>query len=648
MKCDNIPLIPRTLLMGNPDIANVRLSPDGKYISFLAPLNGVLNIHVSPLDDFHDSRPVTSEGGQGIRLYYWTYRSGILVYRKDNDGDEGFHIYSVDMNTGETTDLTPLESINGQFLHMSHRIPDRILLGINSRNPAWHDVYSVSLETGEMEMLLENNGFMSFHFDLDMNPVAGIRPLDDGSLECMLRKDGEWERLFITDPEDVSNTYITGIDSQGRILLMSSMQRNTSALVSYDPRTGKWEILAEHEKADLYPWTVDHPETLAPQAAIFDHVRREYKILDEDIRADIEYLKTVCRGDFRIASRTLDDSIWLVEYNRDAGSQKYYLHRRISKKASELCTMRPELENVPLSRMHSRILRSRDGLDLVCYFTLPSWLDSEEGKAPEEPLPTVLVVHGGPWSRDRWRFNPKHQWLANRGYFVLSVNFRSSTGFGKEFLNAGNGEWAGAMQRDLSDAVEWAIENGYSQRNKVAIFGASYGGFAALAGLTFTPEMFACGVDVFGPSNLVTLLSNLPPFWADSKSRLRQQIGALPDTAEGIRFLMERSPISRVDQIRSPLLIGQGANDARVTRVESDQIVEGMKVKGLPVTYLLYPDEGHGFMRPENRLSFNAVAEEFLAMHLGGRYQPAGEDIEGSSMRVMESGGLSCISSLSQ
>jgi dipeptidyl aminopeptidase/acylaminoacyl peptidase len=640
MKDNQVPILPRKVLMGNPDKANVRLSPDGKYISYLAPHDGVLNIHVAPLDDFGSARPVTFESGQGVRIYYWSYSPGILIYRMDNDGDENFHIYSVDIESGTITDLSPFGSINGQIVHMSHRVPDRILLGINSRNPKWHDVHSVSLSGGETELLVENEGFMSFQFDLDMDLVSGLRPLEDGGMECLLMKQDGWERLFRVGHEDASNTDVVGVDGDGRLWLQWPVGRNTSALVSCDPGSGEWKTHAENEKADLYPWTVNHPVTNVPQAAVFDYVRREYSILDDDIADDIRYLGDLHPGDLRIAGRDLEDCIWLVEYNQDAGSQKYFLYDRAGKKVKELCSMRPELDGLPLSRLHPVVVVASDGMELVCYYTLPSWLDNPEGDEPEQPLPAVLLVHGGPWSRDRWRYNPTHQMLANRGYFVLSVNFRSSTGFGKEFINAGNGQWSRLMHQDLLDGLQWAIARGFADPDRIAIFGGSYGGYAALVGMTFTPDVFACGVDLFGPSNLVTLLEALPPYWEDIRSRFRKQIGALPESDEDREFLMERSPISRVNDIRRPLLIGQGANDPRVTREESDQIVKAMRAKGLPVTYILYPDEGHGFKRPENRLSFYAVAEKFLSEHIGGRFQPFEDAMEGSSMEVIEAGGL--------
>jgi dipeptidyl aminopeptidase/acylaminoacyl peptidase len=284
------------------------------------------------------------------------------------------------------------------------------------------------------------------------------------------------------------------------------------------------------------------------------------------------------------------------------------------------------------------VVPASDGLGLVSYYTLPVQSDPDNDGKPAGPLPMVLFVHGGPWARDYWGYDPYHQWLANRGYAVLSVNFRGSTGLGKAFVNAGDHEWAGKMHQDLIDAVDWAVKEGIADPQRVGIMGGSYGGYATLVGLTFTPDKFACGVDIVGPSNLITLLSTIPPYWAPMIEIFTQRVGD-HRTEEGRKLLTERSPLSRVDQIKRPLLIGQGANDPRVKQAESDQIVAAMKNHKIPVTYALFPDEGHGFARPENGMAFNAVAEVFLSRHLGGRHEAISEDIRQSSLTVPAGGG---------
>ena len=378
-----------------------------------------------------------------------------------------------------------------------------------------------------------------------------------------------------------------------------------------------------------------HPTEKHVQAVSFIYDRNHWHVLDPAIQEDMDYLHAVEDGELSITSRTLDDRLWTVAYVLDNGPVKYYLYDRTRKQANYLFSNRTDLDEYQLARMHSLTIKSRDGWNLVSYLTLPPDSAPDGDARPSNPVPLVLLVHGGPWGRDIWGYNSEHQWLSNRGYAVLSVNFRGSTGFGKEFTNAGNGEWAGKMHDDLIDAVNWAIREKITQRDQVAIMGGSYGGYATLVGLTFTPETFVCGVDIVGPSNLVTLLQNVPPYWIPILPMMKDRVGDWT-TEEGQQSLLAKSPLARVDQIQRPLLIGQGANDPRVKQVESDQIVEAMKQKNIPVTYVLYPDEGHGFARPENRLSFYAVAEAFLSEHLGGQFEPVGKDFQGAKIQVPE------------
>ena len=403
-------------------------------------------------------------------------------------------------------------------------------------------------------------------------------------------------------------------------------------MTTLDLATGAAAILAEDPRADVAGAMV-HPTEETIQAVSFTYARTEWKVLDPAIQGDLDYLKTVAAGDILVTSRTLDDRLWTVAFLLDNGPARSYLYDRAKKQATFLFTNRRALEGLALARMYPRVIKSRDGLSLVSYLTLPPEADRRGDGRPDQPLPLVLLVHGGPWARDSWGLDPEHQWLANRGYAVLAVNFRGSTGFGKAFLNAAVKEWAGKMHDDLLDGVDWAVHEGIARRDAVCIMGGSYGGYATLVGLTLTPEVFACGVDIVGPSNLVTLLNTIPPYWEPGIAMFTTRVGD-HRTEDGRRFLESRSPLSYVDRIQRPLLIGQGANDPRVKQSEADQIVTAMQAKGIPVTYVLYPDEGHGFARPENSLSFNAVVEAFLSRHLGGRYQPVGTDFQGSTITV--------------
>jgi dipeptidyl aminopeptidase/acylaminoacyl peptidase len=657
------PLIPRDVLFGNPDRAALRISPDGKHLSFLAPVNGVLNVWAAPVDDITAAKPVTQDTGRGIHIYFWAYTSRHLLYLQDQGGDENWKVFAVDLTSGQTRDLTPFESIPGpdgkprmlpsgkpmrptaRIEEVSPKFSDTILVGLNARDPRYHDLYQVNIRTGQMTLALENPGFEGFVTDDEYRIRFAVRTTSDGGIELLRPVSppvgpasgatgvSGWEPFQTIATEDALNTHPIGFDKSGQVLYMTdSRGRDTSALTAIDLTTGTRTVLAEDPRADVAE-VLEHPTEHTIQAVAFNYTRPEWKALDASIQGDLSSLRTAVPGDLVVTSRTLDDRLWTVAAIVDDGPARFYLYDRTAKKATLLFTSRQALEGLPLAKMHPEVIPSRDGLNLVSYLTLPLGSDSRRTGRPDRPLPMVLIVHGGPWSRDTWGLNGEDQWLANRGYAVLHVNFRGSTGFGKRFLNAGNHEWAGKMHQDLIDAVQWAVREGIADQRKVAILGGSYGGYAALVGLTFTPDVFACAVDIVGPSNLVTLLNTIPPYWEPGIAMFTTRVGD-HRTEMGRQFLESRSPLSFVDRIRRPLLIGQGANDPRVKQSEADQIVAAMQRRGIPVTYVLYPDEGHGFVRPENRLSFSAVVEAFLSRHLGGRFEPVGRDFAGSTITV--------------
>lgn len=629
------PLIPRQTLFGNPDRALVRLSPDGQHLAYLAPLDGVLNVWVAPADRPDDAQPITRDTGRGVQQYVWAYTNDRILYLKDNDGDENWRVFSVHIDSQETVDLTPFEGVQAQISQLSPEFPQELIVGLNDRDPQLHDLYRIDITTGERQLLTRNDeGFLGYLCDHGFRVRFALRFTPEGGLEMYQPgQDGAWALYDQFAGEDVLTTNPVGLDAEGQTLYMiDSRGRDTAAAVAVDLNSDERHVLASDERADASD-ALTHPRERTVQAVAFNYERKAWQIIDERIRADLEHLNTVEDGDVEIASRTLDDDRWIVAYARDDGPVHYYRYDRESKATDFLFTNQEALEGQPLARMHPVVIPSRDGLDLVSYLTLPPDRDLDGDGRPDEPLPLVLFVHGGPWARDEWGYHPYHQWLANRGYAALSVNYRGSTGFGKSFINAANQEWAGAMHDDLIDAVDWAIDQHIADPDRVAIAGGSYGGYATLVGLTFTPEKFACGVDIVGPSSLITLVENVPPYWMPMLPLLTQRVGD-PGTEEGREFLKSRSPLTYVDHIKKPLLIGQGANDPRVKQAESDQIVEAMQEKEIPVTYVLYPDEGHGFVRPENRLSFTAIAEAFLAEHLGGRVEPIGDDLEGSSLEI--------------
>jgi dipeptidyl aminopeptidase/acylaminoacyl peptidase len=626
--------IPRKLLFGNPDKAGPKISPDGKHLSFLAPVAGVLNVWVAPVDNIAAAKAITHDKKRGIRSYVWAYSSKHILYVQDANGDEDFHIYRADLAGQQDHDLTPLKKVRAEIQDVSYKFPGEILIGLNDRNPQYHDVYRLNLETGKRELVQKNDGFTGFITDDDYRVRFATKYAADGGNLFLAPDDkGGWKEFIKVPMADSLTTNLVGFDKSGAVAYMiDSRGRDTGAFTTLDLKSGKETVVAADSRADAGGALI-HPTKRTIQAVSFTYERTHWKFLDPAVAAEYQKLAKVADGDITVASRTLDDQTWVVAFLLDNSPVRYYLYDRGTGKARFLFTDRKELEGQPLVPMYPEIVKTRDDLSLVCYLTLPPGSAAAGKSRPSQLVPLVLDVHGGPWGRDRWGFNPYHQLFANRGYAVLSVNFRGSTGFGKKFLNAGNREWAGTMHNDLLDAVAWALREKIAQPGKVAIFGGSYGGYATLVGLTFTPETFACGVDIVGPSNLVTLLSTIPPYWAPAMQLFKDRVGD-HTTAEGKKFLEERSPLTYVAKIRRPLLIGQGANDPRVKQAESDQIVKAMQERKIPVTYVLFPDEGHGFARPANRLAFNAVAEAFLAEHLGGRYEPIGQAFEGSSITV--------------
>jgi dipeptidyl aminopeptidase/acylaminoacyl peptidase len=644
-------LIPRKVLFGNPDRAGLQISPDGTRISFLAPVNGVLNVWVAPADKPEQAKPVTHDTHRGIRMYFWPFTGKHLLYLQDEGGNENFNLFRVDLDSGETKNLTPNKAVRAQVEAVSDRVPNAILVGLNDRDPRFHDVHRIDLLSGEDKLVMENPGKINddtvagFVIDNDFRIRFAAAASPDGGVDYYqpgrAAGDGqkvEWQQIDRVPSEDELTTMPHGFSKDGRFIYLSdSRDRDTAALVSIDTSTGDRSVVFEDPKVDVGGVMV-HPTEKTIQAVSIDYERQTWKVIDPAIQPDMDYLKTVAAGELNVTGRSLDDNVWTLAYVMDDGPVRYYRYDRKAKHATFLFTNRKDMEDLKLSKMHPVVIKSRDGKDLVSYLTLPREHDKtadSEGAAPQSdgPLPMVLFVHGGPWGRDGWGLNPIHQWLADRGYAVLSVNFRGSTGFGKEFINAGNREWAGTMHDDLVDAVKWAVDQKIAQQDKVAIMGGSYGGYATLVGLTFTPDLFACGVDIVGPSRLVTLLQTIPPYWTAGMAMFKARVGDI-STEEGRKFLDSRSPLTYADRIKRPLLIGQGKNDPRVKQAEADQIVKAMQEKKIPVTYVLFPDEGHGFARPANNLAFYAVAEQFLASHLNGRAEPIGAAFSGSTITV--------------
>jgi dipeptidyl aminopeptidase/acylaminoacyl peptidase len=623
-------LIPREVLFGNPTRTQARIAPNGSHLSWLAPSSeGVLNVWVQTTDRTQPPRQVTGDLGRGIRFHTWSQDGKYVLYLQDRGGDENWHLYAVQLEGGKARDLTPFEGVRAQNLITDPEHPGEVLIGLNRRDRRTFDMYRIKLASGEATLDTENPGdVIGWRTDADFSIRAAIAadPRTGDKLLRVRNAEGQPWRLLIRFPFG-ENASVHAFDASGdKLFVSSSLGIDKTRLLVVDVASGQTlKELARHPRSDVGGVLI-HPIEHRVQAVEFDYQKPEWQIIDKSIQQDVEALGDVAEGSLSIADRTLADDRWVVSFTPDDGPVAYYLYERAARSAERLFVTRPELEDYRLVRMQPVVIKARDGLELPSYLSLPTG-------GPAKKLPMVLLVHGGPTARDRWRFDPRAQWLANRGYAVLQVNFRGSTGFGKGFQNAGNGEWGvGAMQQDLTDAVHWAIEQGIADPQRICIYGGSYGGYAVLAGLAFTPGLYACGVDVVGPSHLKTLIESIPPYWAPRKKELVLLIGDV----ENDEALNQRlSPLFHADKIRAPLMVLQGANDPRVKIAESDQIVAAMRANGLPVTYVVFPDEGHGFARPENRLDANARIEKFFAEHLGGRAEPM-KPIPGSTAELRE------------
>ncbi len=607
------PLVPREILFGNPERISPRISPDGTRLAWIAPADGVLNVWVRTVGA-DDDRAVTTDRDRGIRQFFWGPDNRRIVYLQDTGGDEDWHVHDVDLATGQARDLTPFKGVQARIEHVDKNFPDRILVGLNRDNPELHDVYSLVLETGALEKVVENPGFIGFVTDRRFDVRGAVAPLPDGGMSLLVRDTTEapWREILGVGQEDALGTQPLAFSENGnRLLAESSAGSNTSRLIWLECADGSESVVVEDPQYDVAGVRL-HPDTNDPQIALILKDRMDYVVLDPAIRDDLELLRELEPGDLVFAGNDDADRTWLVGYTADNGPIRYYAYDRVSHEATFLFEHQPALSDFELARMEPFSFESRDGLTIHGYLTFPPGAD-------RQGLPAVLDVHGGPWGRDTWGFNPETQWLANRGYLSVQVNFRGSTGFGKRFVNAGDREWGAKMHDDLLDAVGWVTAEGYADPERIAIYGGSYGGYAALVGAAFTPDVFRCAVDIVGPSNLKTLIESIPPYWAPMIAQFHTRVGN-PETEAD--FLWERSPLSRVGDIRIPLLIAQGANDPRVKQAESEQIVAALRDKGIPHEYMLFPDEGHGFAKPENRLRFYAAAERFLAEHLGGRFEP--------------------------
>lgn len=674
-------LIPRSVIFGNPDKIGVKVSPDGKHITYIAPHNGVLNIFLAKNGNINEAKVITNDTHRGIREYFWTYDNNI-IYLQDDKGNENQHLYQVDIKSGNIEDLTQLDGVKASVAAVSQKFPNHILVLLNDRRKDLFDLHLINLTNGTRSLVYENDTYMNIDIDEDFQLRFGAISMPNGGVKIhmfekqengiskhmdrqvikLTNDDLKPQELMDVSPDDVYTTNIVGfiknddgILNYQQVYMLDSRGRDKAKLIKFNVKTKQQEgeTIFESDKADVHA-IIQNPTSKAIEAVSVNYLKEEWTFMNDRVKNVFKALleKFNSKAEVQITSRSLDDDVWIVAITSDIAPPQYYKVNPNSKNITFLFSGDSKLEKQELVPMHPVIIKAEDGLELVSYLTAPKNVKIEKENdytiKANKAVPLIMYVHGGPTARDEWGLDKVHQWLANRGYAVLSVNYRGSTGFGKKFINKGNGEWSKKMHTDILDAAEWAVKNGITTQDNIGIMGGSYGGYEALVGLTFSPDFFRCAVDIVGPSNLVTLLESIPEYWKPYIENLNRKTGGNINTEEGKEELLARSPITHVTKIKKPLLIGQGANDPRVKQTESDQIVSAMEKNNIPVIYALYPDEGHGFARPENRMSFFALTEEFLHKHMkGGKLEELTEnDLQNSSLEILKGAEQTSISSI--
>ncbi|MCI0708000.1 MAG: prolyl oligopeptidase family serine peptidase [Ignavibacteriae bacterium] len=618
------PIIDRELFFGDPEIAGAQLSNDGKYISFLKPFNGVRNIWVKERSaPFESARPLTADTARPIGGYFWSRDSKYILYVQDKGGDENFHVYAVSPTaTGDpvpaSNDLTPLEKVRIQIYDVPKNTPNEIMVGINDRKPELHDVYRLNIVTGERKLIRQNEeNVAGWVFDLDGSLRLGVRINSTGGTD-VLRVDPDTLTVIysVTNEESVNTVHFTPDGKKVYIITNKGGKLDKTQLELFDLATGKTELIDKDPENEVDLTNAIFSDVSNELLATFylgDRVRVYPK--QKKFGEDWERMKKALPdGEVSLTGTTADETVWMVQLSSDVDPGSRYIYDTKTGKAEFVYKARPELPTENLAPMKPVTYTARDGMKIHGYLTVPKGVAAKN-------LPTVMNIHGGPWARDTWGYDAEAQFLANRGYAVFQPNFRGSTGYGKKYLNAGNKQWGtGSMQHDISDAVKFLIKEGIADPKRVAIYGGSYGGYATLAGLAFTPDLYAAGISYVGPSNIITLLNSIPPYWAPIKKIFAVRVGDMDD-AKDLKMLEAQSPLNSAKNIKAPLLVVQGANDPRVKKHESDQIVVAMRELGRQVEYLVAPDEGHGFAGRDNRMAHYTAMEKFFAKHLGGRYQ---------------------------
>ena len=621
------PIIDRAIFFGNPEISSGQLSPDGNYVTFMKEHEGIMNLWVKPFDAAFSEATLLTKSASPILGYFWSQDAKYVLYVNDTGGDENFNVFAVSPSEATATsvptskNLTPLEEVTAQIYAVSTKDPDLLMIGLNDRDKAWHDLYSLKISSGELTKIFENNNrYTSYTFDWDDNLRLASRSDENGNSQILrVEPDGSFEELYTTNLKEQAYVSDWTPDNKECYLITNKGDINFSTCYKMNPETGDLSLYEADPKGQVDfggLWVNSDTREIIATSYTYDKRVRYFK--DSKWEAIYKNLQAKFPGkEIGFNSFTKDYSKMLVSVFGDNKATEVYFHNPTTDELILQYTPRPALKEIEnhLSTMQPISYPSSDGLSIPAYLSLPTGKDGKN-------LPVVVLVHGGPKGpRDTWGYRSTVQFLNNRGYAVLQPNFRASGGYGKEFLNSGDKQWGKLMQDDITWGVNHLVAKGIADPKRVAIMGGSYGGYATLAGLAFTPDVYACGVDIVGPSNLFTLLESIPPYWEAGRKWLYEMVGD-PDTPEGRKLLTEASPLFSADKISKPLLIIQGANDPRVKKAEADQIVIALRDKGQPVDYLLAMDEGHGFRKPLNRMAMYAQIENFLAQNLGGRHQP--------------------------
>lgn len=625
------PIIDRDLIFGDPEIAGAQISPDGHYLAFLKPWHETRNVYVKAVSEpFSAARLMTTETKRPVAGYLWTRDSKDIVYVKDNAGDENYNVYAVDpaaqpaavADAPPSRDLTGLKGVRVELFAAPRSEPDALYIGINDRDKAWHDLYKVKISTGEKTLLRKNTDRITgWSFDNKDQLRLATRNAENGDTEILRVDLDKLTPIYSCNVFETCNP-LHFLPDDSKVYIESNKGTDLVSLLLLDPATGSTTLVESDplHKVDFGGALFDQTTDELIETWYTDARTKTY-FKDKAYGADYRWLEKKYTGkDILVSSSTRDEQTWLVNATSDTEPGDVFIFDRKSRIISPQYKAREKLPRESLAQMKPVSYRSSDGLEIPAYLTLPRGV-------PARNLPTVIVPHGGPWGRDDWGYNSIAQFLANRGYAVLMPNFRGSTGYGRKFLDAGNLEWGKKMQDDVTWGVRYLVEQGIADPKRVGILGGSYGGYATLAGVAFTPETYAAAVDVCGPSNLISLMGSIPPYWEAARKTFTMRMGD-PGTPDGQKLLAAASPLNSAGHIKTPLLVAQGANDPRVNRREAEQIVIALRDRGFPVEYILAPDEGHGFARPVNMLALMAASEQFLALHLNGRYQEGGSPEE--------------------